>query len=69
MPEAERVRLIIEGCHEIQVKMKAHGRKCDEFAQEAIAWRLDWCTYGGIDIDTAIEHVAARYVPANRQAT
>ena len=68
MSDAERIDAIVAACREVQARIEACGRKCDEFMLERIGMRFEWAIFRGTNINDAIEQVAARYVPVNRQA-
>jgi len=68
MSDAERIDAIVAGCREVQARIEACGKKCDDFALERIGMRLEWAIYRGVDLKSAIEQVAARYVPSESKA-
>ena len=68
MSDADRIDLIVTACREVQARMEARGIKCDDFALERIGMRFEWAIFRGMDINTAIEQIAAKYVPIKQQA-
>ena len=68
MSDAERIDLIVGACREVQARIEARGNTCDDFTLERIGMRFEWAIFAGVDINTAIEQIAAKYVPSDQQA-